>query len=280
MIEGMMYRTVVITGASSGFGKAFAEKLATHCEHIILIARSENTLNDLAQQLTVSSPSLKAEVWCCDLANETQRNAIAEKLSVIKSDSILLVNNAGLGDYGEFSTSLPTTNRTLMEVNMTAPVELTRAMLPAMQEAKKAHIINVASLAADLPIPDFAMYAASKAFVASFSEALRLELLKTGIHVTAVCPGPVHTGFGDAAKRTIGKKKEASFRKCFYSTIPCVVETALKAVAVNKPRCYPSFKVRAAGLLIRNTPLWLLRLILSTRPRKTIIGTENQAITR
>lgn len=276
MIAGMMYRTVVITGASSGFGKAFAEKLASHCEHIILIARSEDTLNTLAEQLTATNPLLKAEVWCCDLANTAQRNELTARLTNVKSEKMLLINNAGLGDYGEFSTSLPETNRTLMEVNMTAPVELTRAMLPAMKEAQKAHIINVASLAADLPIPDFAMYAASKAFVASFSEALRIELLKTGIHVTAVCPGPVHTGFGDAAKRTVGKKKEASFRKCFYSTIPCVVETALKAVTVNKPRCYPSFKIKAAGLLIRNTPQWLLRLILGTRPRKTTIGTENK----
>lgn len=276
MIDRMMYSTVVITGASSGFGMAFAERLATQCEHMILIARREDTLNTLAQQLTSKAPALKTEVISCDLADGSARAKLVNRLSEIATESILLINNAGLGDYGEFSTSQPATNHRLMEVNMTAPVELTRAMLPAMHQAKKAHIINIASLAADLAIPDFAMYAASKAFVASFSEALRIELLKTGIHVTAVCPGPVHTGFGDAAKRTAGKKKEASFRKCFYTTIPCVIETALKGVAANKPRCYPSLKIRAVGAFIRNAPLWLLRLIMSARPRKVVNETVNK----
>ena len=183
---------------------------------------------------------------------------------------MLLINNAGLGDYGEFCSSEPERNRRMIEVNMTAPVELTHAMLPAMLKAESAHIINIASLAADLAIPDFAMYAASKAFVASFTEALRIELKGTPVHATAVCPGPVHTNFGDVARRTGKSKKEVPFRKWFYTTIPCVVESALKAVAANRPRCYPSFKIRLAGLFVRNAPLWLLRLIMSSRPRKAV----------
>lgn len=262
-----MYRTIVITGASSGFGKAFAEQLAAHCNRMVLIARSKNILEQLAAELH-HKHGVEVLVMPCDLANTQERAALATKLAELKDESILLINNAGLGDYGEFCTSLQERNSALMAVNMNAPVELTRAMLPAMLQANKAGIINIASLAADLAIPDFAMYAASKAFVASFSEALRLELAKTHVHVTAVCPGPVHTNFGDVARRTGKSKKEVPFRKWFYSTIPCVVNTALRAVERNKPRCYPSFKIRIAGLFVRCAPLWLLRLIMSTRPRK------------
>lgn len=264
-----MYSTVVITGASSGFGAAFAQQLASQCEHMVLIARREDKLRTLAAELE-STHRTKVEVCPCDLSAPAARAQLVEKLSMLSGSKLMLINNAGLGDYGDFCTSTPATNRTLMEVNMSAPVELTRAMLPAMLQAESAYIINIASLAADLAIPDFAMYAASKAFVASFSEALRLELAKTHIHVTAVCPGPVHTGFGDVARRTGKSKKEVPFRKWFYTSIPCVVKSALNAVQHNKPRCYPSFKIRLAGLFVRNAPLWLLRMIMGTRPRKAV----------
>ena len=263
----MMYSTVVITGASSGFGEGFAYKLAPQCEELILIARNVSKLQEIASSIQQKHKTT-VEVWPCDLADANARTELCTKLSQIESKSILLINNAGLGDYGEFTSSEPGKNRLLMEVNMTAPVELTRSMLPTMQKAEKAHIINIASLAADLAIPDFAMYAASKAFVASFSEALRIEVAKQGIHVTAVCPGPVHTSFGDNARRTGKNKKEVPFRKWFYTSIECVVNSALKAVQNNKPRCYPSTKIRLAALFVRNAPLWLLRLIMSTRPRK------------
>lgn len=264
-----MYSTVVITGASSGFGEAFAQHLAAKCEHMVLIARSEDKLRTMAADLS-NRCNTQVEVIPCDLSDAQARASLTERLQQIGGSKLLLINNAGLGDYGEFCSSSPATNRMLMEVNMTAPVELTRAMLPAMLQAETAHIINIASLAADLAIPDFAMYAASKAFVASFSEALRLELTKTNIHVTAVCPGPVHTNFGEVARRTGKSKKEVPFRKWFYTTIPCVVESALSAVQKNKPRCYPSFKIRLAGLFVRNAPLWLLRMIMGTRPRRAV----------
>ena len=267
--------TAIITGASSGFGESFARHLARDqkCRsgdmrlHLVLIARSREKLESLAGELRAEY-GCEVSVLVCDLAAEAEREQLLVRLSSMRSEELWLINNAGLGDYGEFISSEPERNRRMIEVNMTAPVELTRAMLPVMLQADKAGIINIASLAADLAIPDFAMYAASKSFVASFSEALRIELKKTNIHVTAVCPGPVHTNFGDVARRTGKSKKEVPFRKWFYSTVDCVVCTALKAVEKNKPRCYPSLKIRLAGLFVRCAPLWLLRLIMSTRPRK------------
>lgn len=269
--------TLVITGASSGFGEAFARRLAelskAHgCEdgtQLVLIARSEDKLQALAAEIR-SEYGCDVQVWPCDLSSASVRAELTERLSALKGEVMWLINNAGLGDYGEFVSSLPERNRSMIEVNMAAPVELTRALLPEMLKAEKGYIINVASLAADLAIPDFAMYAACKAFVASFSEALRLELSGTEVHVTAVCPGPVHTNFGEVARRTGKSKKEVPFRKWFYTSVPKVVEDALDAVAANRPRCYPSLKIRMAGLFVRVAPLWLLRLIMSTRPRKAV----------
>ncbi len=271
------YSTVVITGASSGFGKAFAYRVAesrrrdakVRDTRFVLIARSEDKLRALADELT-SQYGCEVQVLPCDLADTAARAALLQELSGLKSEWMMLINNAGLGDYGEFATSEPERNRRMIEVNMTALVEITRAMMPAMLLAQHAYVLNVASLAADLAIPDFAMYAASKAFVASFSEALRIELAKTKVHVTAVCPGPSHTGFGDVARRTGKSKKEVPFRKWFYTSVECVVDSAYKAVLVNAPRCYPSLKIRLVALFVRNAPLWLLRAIMSFRPRKAV----------
>ncbi len=269
--------TAIITGASSGFGESFARHLARDqkCRsgdirlHLVLIARSREKLESLAGELRAEY-GCEVSVLVCDLAAEAEREQLLVRLSSMRSEELWLINNAGLGDYGEFISSEPERNRRMIEVNMTAPVELTRTLLPALLEARRAYIINVASLAADLAIPDFAMYAASKSFVASFTEALRIELSGTGVYATALCPGPVHTNFGDVARRTGKSKKEVPFRKWFYTSIPCVVDSALRAVRKNKPRCYPSLKIRLAALLVRNTPLCLLRLIMTTRPRKAV----------
>lgn len=129
-------------------------------------------------------------------------------------------------------------------------------------------MINLASLAADLPIPDFALYAATKACLASFSEGLRLELRSAGVPVLAVCPGPVHTGFGEVARRTGCTGNTMPLRSWFYTPVNTVVQSSLRALAAGRARCYPSLKVRLVALLLRCMPLWLLRAVLSLRPRK------------
>lgn len=262
----MQYTQAIITGASSGFGAEFARRLAPLCRRLVLVARRESLLEELAASLRQSHKDLETEVVCCDLADEAARRRFADSLG-LQPGPTLLVNNAGLGDYGEFAGSDPERNRSILQVNVCALVELTRSLLPALR-GQGGGIINIASLAADLPIPDFAMYAASKAFVVSFSEALRLELKKEGIPVTCICPGPSHTGFGDVARRAGCNDGKSSFRKGFYTPAAAVVDAALKALRSNKPRCYPSLKVRLAGLLLRNMPLACLRAVLSRRPRR------------
>lgn len=262
-----MYGHVIITGASSGFGMAFARRLVGECAHMVLIARRKEVLMELSDELRSANSSLKVTVLAYDLASEAGRERLIQQLTELPGGKTLLINNAGLGDYGEYRSSAPERNHQMLHVNVLAVAELTRALLPRMVE-QGGGIINIASLAADLFIPDFAIYAASKAFVASFSEAIRLEVRKAGVPVVAVCPGPVHTGFGDVARRSGCTNGYSSFKKWVYTPVPTVVNGALEALARNKPRFYPSRRIRLIGWLLRNTPLGLLRLVMGMRPRK------------
>lgn len=263
----MKYAHAVITGASSGFGAAFAHRLAGECAHLVLVARRGEVMDALAEELCAAHGGLKVTVRPCDLADAAARESLIRDLTRLPEGKLLLVNNAGLGDYGEYVASAPERNHRMLQVNVVAVAELTRALLPRMLE-QGGGIINIASLAADLFIPDFAVYAASKAFVASFSEAIRLEVRSAGVPVVAVCPGPVHTGFGDVARRHGCTNGYSPFKKWFYTPIPTVVNGAVDALESGKARYYPSLRIRMAGLLVRNLPLWVLRLVMGRRPRK------------
>ncbi len=246
---------------------AFARRLVGECAHMMLVARRKDVLMELADELRSANPSLQVTVMPCDLASQPARMRVVDAIESLPPGKTLLVNNAGLGDYGEYATSTPARNHDMLQVNVVAVAELTRAVLPRLVE-QGGGIINIASLAADLFIPDFAIYAASKAFVASFSEAIRLEVRNAGVPVVAVCPGPVHTGFGDVARRSGCSNGYSSFKKWVYTSIPTVVNGALDALKRNKPRYYPSRRIRLAGWLLRNTPLGVLRLVMGMRPRK------------
>ena len=263
----MRYAHAVITGASSGFGAAFARRLAGECAHLVLVARRGEVMQALADELSASYPGLKITVHPCDLSETAARQQLIASLEGLSEGKILLVNNAGLGDYGEYAASDPERNHRMLQVNVVTVAELTRALLPRMRK-QGGGIINIASMAADLFIPDFAIYAASKAFVASFSEAIRLEVRAEGVPVVTVCPGPVHTGFGDVARRHGCTNGYSPFKKWFYTPIPTVVNGAVSALESGKARYYPSLRIRLAGLLVRNLPLWVLRLVMGRRPRQ------------
>lgn len=262
-----MYGHVIITGASSGFGMAFARRLVGECAHMLLVARRKDVLMELADELRAANSELKVTVYACDLASQPARERLVASIEELPEGKTLLINNAGLGDYGEYISSTPERNNQMLHVNVLAVAELTRAVLPRLVK-QGGGIINIASLAADLFIPDFAIYAASKAFVASFTEAIRLEVRKAGVPVVAVCPGPVHTGFGNVARRTGCTNGYSSFKKWVYTSVPTVVNGALDALAKNKPRYYPSRRIRLIGWILRNTPLCLLRMVMGCRPRK------------
>ncbi len=263
----MLYQQVIITGASSGFGMGFARRLAGECRRMVLIARRRELLETLASELTAANSGLEVLVRPCDLADEVAREALGRELAALAPTRTLLINNAGLGDHGDFLTSEPARNRSMVAVNVAAVTELTHAMLPTLTTQGGA-VINIASLAGDVPIADFAVYAASKAYVSSFSEALNIELRDYGVPVLAVCPGPVHTGFGAVSRRPGDGADSVPFKKCFYTPIPTVVEGSLRALACGKARYYPSTRIRLAAWFIRNLPLPLMRAIMSMRPRR------------
>lgn len=268
----MEYARIIITGASSGLGTAFARALSreaagTPCE-MILIARRLERLQALAEELCAQTPGLAVRPLPCDLADPAARAELVRQLAALPAQRCLLLNNAGLGDYGEFATSDPGKNAQLMQVNMLAAVELTRALLPRLLESG-GDIINTASLAADVAIPDFALYAASKAFLASYSEGLRLELKEYGIRVLAVCPGPVHTEFGSVAQRPGRNRGDMPLKQWFYTPADVVVQASLRALKAGRARCYPSAKIWLSACLLRLLPLWLHRTIMGARPRRT-----------
>ena len=246
---------------------AFARRLVGDCSHMVLVARRGEVLEELADELRAADSSLRVTVHPCDLGSQSARERLVQLIEELPVGKTLLINNAGLGDYGEYQSSSPERNHQMLHVNVLAVAELTRAVLPRLVE-QGGGIINIASLAADLFIPDFAIYAASKAFVASFTEAVRLEVRKAGVPVLAVCPGPVHTGFGDVARRSGCTNGYSSFKKWVYTSIPTVVNGSLDALKRNKARYYPSRRIRLIGWLLRNTPLWLMRGIMGLRPRK------------
>jgi uncharacterized protein len=247
----------LITGASAGIGREFARQLAGRAQSLILVARREERLSELRDELTGNHPGLTVHIRKIDLANLSQVEELIAWLEREKIDVDLLINNAGLGDLGPFATSDPTRNEEMMLVNMVALTSLTRRLLPQMIAKKRGTILNVSSSAGFLPIPGFAIYAATKAYVTSFSEALRAELRGTGLTVCALCPGPVHTEFQQAAKRPVGRPESGP--EFVHVPVEQVVRDALAAIEADRPLVIPGFVMKLGMFLVRMTPMPILR---------------------
>lgn len=250
--------TALITGASAGIGREFARQLASRARTLVLIARREERLNELRDELRNRNAQLNVHVRVVDLCDKSQINELIEWLHQNKIDVDFLINNAGLGDYGSFATSDPQRNDEILQVNIVALTLLTRALLPQMIARKRGAILSVSSSAGFLPIPGMAVYAASKAYVNNFSEALRAELRGIGLSVIALCPGPVHTEFGEIAKRP-GREPERG-PEFVYVSVEQVVADALAAVEADRPLIIPGLAMKLGMFLVRLTPMSILRL--------------------
>ncbi|WP_448534159.1 SDR family NAD(P)-dependent oxidoreductase [Parathermosynechococcus lividus] len=190
--------TALITGATGGLGQAFAAALADRHYDLILTARSAAALDALAKELTTSR-----RVQVITLPQDLSiLGAAAQLYEQVQARGVrvdLLVNNAGFGDYGAFGDRDRSRLVAMVQVNITALMELTHLVLPQMRQRHSGTIINVSSIAAFQPLPYLAVYAATKAFVRHFSEALWAELKPLGIRVLGVCPGPTATQFFERA---------------------------------------------------------------------------------
>ncbi len=251
--------SALITGASAGIGREFARQLAGRGRSLILVARREQKLNELCEDLKQQHPNLTVHICKTDLANLTQLKELVAWLEREKIDVDLLINNAGLGDLGPFATSDPIRNEQMTLVNMVALTSLTRHLLPQMIARKRGGILNVSSSAGFLPIPNFAVYAATKAYVTSFSEALRAELHGTGVSICALCPGPVHTEFQEVASRPGRNVKPGPGPEFIQVTVEQVVRDALAALEADRPLVIPGVAMKLGMFLVRMTPMSILR---------------------
>jgi len=216
----------IITGASSGIGEEFALQIAnkySNLDEIWIVARRKDRLQNLSNKLHT-----KAKIMVLDLALDSDLRQLANELDEIKPNVKVLVNCAGYGKIGPFTLGSYVEEIGMINVNCKALTAVTYFVLPYMKSGSR--IIQIASVAAFLPQPDFAVYAASKSFVLSFSRALKYELHNRKIHVTAICPGPVATEFFDRADPDNQGKQ---YKKVFRVKPQKVVAKALKESALG-----------------------------------------------
>ena len=190
--------TTVITGASSGIGAAFARKLAARGRNVLLVARSEDKLIALCNELGRLT-SIRAQYIGLDLQQPDAAAQLFEETKKRELEIDMLINNAGFGSMGDFAKLDVNRELEIIQLNITALVDLTHRFLQPMRERKRGTIINVASTAGFQAVPYMATYAATKAFVLSFSEALWEENRAHGVHVMALCPGVTETNFFEAS---------------------------------------------------------------------------------
>lgn len=191
--------TALITGASGGIGAAFATELAKRQHNLILVARSEDKLQQLAAKLRQEF-KIAIEIIVRDLTVPGTTTAVCDAVVAKGLTVDLLVNNAGFGDYGIFADRPLAKQVEMVQLNIVALVELSHLFLQGMRERKSGSIINVASIVAFQPMPYLSVYAASKAFVLSFSEALWVENQDCGVRVLALCPGATESDFFKVAE--------------------------------------------------------------------------------
>ena len=245
-------QTVLITGASSGIGRVFAETLAARGAHLLLLARSGAVLDKLAKELA-QRHGIRAHALISDLGQPGVAEAAHAQACALGMPPDVLINNAGFATHGRFDNTLLRRQSAEVAVNCTALMELTHCALPHMLAQGRGAIINVASTAALQPDPYMAVYGASKAFVLAFSEALWAENRQHGVRVLALCPGATETAFFDvvaAPEAAVGKRMAPQ----------AVVDEALRALD----------RGRSSHVAGRQNRLlaWLPRLL----PRQTVLG--------
>jgi short-subunit dehydrogenase len=245
----------VVTGASSGLGAIFAEQLAGRGLSLVLAGRDRTRLEAVGSRIREHAPTIDVRLVVGDLA---ERSRLAELRRELEGRTVeILVNNAGFGTYGPFAESDETRERGMVGVNVEALTCLTHAVLPGMLARGRGGILNVASTIAFQPAPYQAGYGASKAYVLSFSQALWGETRGTGVHVTALCPGPTVTGFVDALGADVS---HVGLYQHLAAPGP-VVEAGLRGLDRGRAVVVPGWRNKAMATAGRFSPGWVSALI-------------------
>jgi short-subunit dehydrogenase len=219
-------KTTLITGASSGIGEAFARRLAARGENVVLVARSKDKLASMCNELGRAN-NVNAQYVALDLTESSAATELFEETTRRGLEVETLINNAGFGSMGDFTTLELERELSMIDLNIKTLVALTQLYIKPMRERKRGTILNVASTAAFQGVPFMATYAATKAFVLSFSEALWDENRSFGVHVMALCPGVTETNFFAAANSDKPPMRVAQ-------TAEEVVDTALQGLKRGK----------------------------------------------
>jgi short-subunit dehydrogenase len=248
-------RWAVVTGASSGLGRGLAARLAEQGMSLVLTGRNEARLDEVAHQIRVAAPRVKVETVAADLSTRTGVSALLDHVGGRPVE--VLVNNAGFGSYGPFAEADADREAEEVAVDVSAVITLARAFLPGMLSRRSGGILNVASTIAFQPAPYQAVYAASKAFVLSFSQALWAEARAAGVAVTALCPGPTRTGFVDALGAEVGHT--AIYRR--LGEPEPVIEAGLRALDKGRAVVIPGVRNKLIAASGRFLPReWLTRV--------------------
>ena len=226
----------LLTGASAGIGRAFAEELARGGTNLVLTARRRDRLEDLAQKLAIAH-KIQTAVFVADLADSNASDEIFEFTNGQGIEIELLINNAGFGAYGEFETREIRRLTDMVRVNCTAVVHLTRLYVPAMAARRHGDILILASTAAFQAVPYITTYAATKAFDLLFAEGLAEEMKPYGVRVCALCPGSTESEFAQVAGQT---RLAASMRR--RESAEKVARTGLRALAAGKSYVISGFR--------------------------------------
>lgn len=236
----------LVTGASGGLGRAYCDHYAARGHDLVLVSRRTGELEAIAERLRATY-GVDVVVLGADLSEEAARDELAAELGRRGIEVDVLVNNAGFGTMGELATAEVARLNDEVALNCAAVAHLSRLFLPAMLERDAGDIVNVASTAAFQPIPTMAVYAATKAFVLSFTEALWAETRRTGVRVTAICPGPTETSFFDVAgndqvmtRRRTPEQVVAATMDGLEHRRPSVVDGRFNAVQARFARLVPA----------------------------------------
>ncbi len=245
----------LVTGASAGIGTEVARQLAARGHGLLLVARRKDRLVALARELE-EQHGIRAHALACDLANSTFRAKLPGRIAALEIDVEILVNNAGFATGGAFHESPPERELQQVRLLVEAVVALTSAFAPAMVMRGRGAILNVASTAAMQPMPYSAGYAAAKAYVLSFSEAIHQELSGRGVTVTALCPGPVATDFWDQAGWQVrgGRSFEKALPRPALISPLQAARAGVKGLEAGERVVVPGLPMRTAMLASRYLP--------------------------
>jgi short-subunit dehydrogenase len=253
-------RTAIVTGASSGIGVEIARELARRGHGVTLVARSADKMSDLAAELR--GWGVRAEVVPCDLSDRGARAQLPDRIGELDLTVDLLVNNAGFSTLGPVSKADPDAEMKMIEVDVVTVADLCTRFVAGMVDRGRGAVLNVASTAAFQPIPGQAGYAACKAFVLSYTRSLGGELRGTGVTATTLCPGPVETGFVEAAGFTDEEAKGA-MPSFMWESAEAVAKTGVEAMDKGRPVAIPGPANRVAAMAAHLTPKQVLVPLLA-----------------